>query len=211
MKIHKIAIIGGTGKSGTYLVNRLLGKGYSLKLLLRNPNKFTLESDLIEIVLGDARNFESVAELAKGCQAFISTLGQPKGEPPIFSQATKNVVKAIRKIGMGRYIVTTGLNVNTPYDKKDEKARFATKWMYENFPETTADKQLEYDYLVKSGIEWTLVRLPLIIQTGEKFPVQVNQENCAGTEISATDLADFLIAQLSDTCFIGKSPFLSNF
>ncbi|UWX54956.1 hypothetical protein NYZ99_19880 [Maribacter litopenaei] len=39
MTKNKIAVIGGTGKSGTYLVKRLLDLETPLKLLLRNPVK----------------------------------------------------------------------------------------------------------------------------------------------------------------------------
>ena len=77
---QKIAILGGTGKSGKYLVERLLDYGFQLKLLLRNPENFTIKNPLIELVSGDARDYESVKLLLKDCQAVISTLGQPKGE-----------------------------------------------------------------------------------------------------------------------------------
>lgn len=210
MKTNKIAVIGGTGKSGKYLLNRLIENQYKLKILVRNPQDLTVDHSFVETVKGDARDYESILLLVSGCDAVISTLGQPKGEPSIFSQATKNVVRAMLKWGIDRYIVTTGLSVNTSFDQKDPKVRFATDWMYDHYPETTRDKQVEYDYLSKSKIEWTSVRLPLIVQTEEKFPIEVNLGNCPGEKISSTDLADFLIVQLSDRTYIRKSPFLSN-
>jgi len=82
--------------------------------------------------------------------------------------------------------------------------------MKKTFPISTTDKQLEYDILVNSNIDWTLVRLPLIEQTDERNKVSVDLEDCPGDKISATDLALFLIEQLSSKAFIKKSPFLSN-
>ena len=70
----KLAILGGTGKSGKYLVKELLTRGYCLKLLLRNPENLRLKRPGIEIVKGDARNYEAVLSLVQGCQAVISTL-----------------------------------------------------------------------------------------------------------------------------------------
>ena len=35
----KIAVLGGGGRTGKYLVTQLLSQGYHLKLLLRNPEK----------------------------------------------------------------------------------------------------------------------------------------------------------------------------
>jgi hypothetical protein len=82
--------------------------------------------------------------------------------------------------------------------------------MKTNYPLTTTDKQLEYNVLVNSDLDWTLVRLPLIEQTEEKRGVLVSLEDCLGDKISATDLAIFLIEQLTDRTYVRQAPFLSN-
>ena len=170
-QIEKIAVIGGTGKSGKYLVEQLLKKGYHFKLLLRNPDNFKITSPLIEVIAGDARDYKSVHALVDGCKAVISMLGQPKDEPTIFSQATNNVLRSMCECNIQRYILITGLSVDTPNDKKSSKAKFATEWMKTNYSETTADKQIEFSVLSESDIKWTLVRLPLIEQTEEKSEI----------------------------------------
>ena len=210
MKTNTIAVIGGTGKSGRYLVQNLLDKQYSIKLLLRNPENFTLKNSLIQIVKGDARDYDSIHNLVKDCEVVISTIGQPKGEESIFSDATKNILQAMNFHGIKRYIVTTGLNVDTAFDNKNEKVKMATEWMCQNYPKTTKDKQDEYEILTKSNIDWTLIRLPLINQTSESFPTEANLGDCKGENISATDLAEFLVSQIGDGAFIQQSPFLYN-
>lgn len=209
-QIKKIAVIGGTGKSGKYLVEQLLKKGYHFKLLFRNPDNLKITSPLIEVVAGDVRDYKSVLALVDGCQAVISTLGQPKGEPTIFSQATKNVLRSMSECNIQRYILITGLSVDTPDDNKSSKAKFATEWMKTNYSETTANKQIEFSVLSESNIKWTLVRLPLIEQTEEKSEINVSLEDCPGDKISATNLALFLIEQLSTDKFVKKSPFIAN-
>ncbi|MFP3590650.1 NAD(P)-dependent oxidoreductase [Chryseobacterium sp. SIMBA_038] len=210
MKTNKIAVIGGTGKSGKYLVQSLLEKEYQIKLLLRNPENFTLENPLIEIVKGDARDFDAVDRLIKDCSAVISKIGQPVGEKSIFTDATKNVIQSMNSHGITRYIAITGLNVDTPFDHKNDRVKMATNWMYENYPKTTKDKQDEYEILVNCNLDWTLVRLPLIIPTSESFPVEKSLEDCKGEKISATDLSEFLVSQIEDKTFIKQSPFLYN-
>jgi len=210
MKTYKIAIIGGTGKSGQYLVQNLLEKGYSLKLLLRHPENFILQNPFIEVVKGDARDETAIHTLIEGSDLVMSTLGQPKGEKSIFSDAAKNIISAMNHYGIRRYIVTTGLSVNTPFDHKNERIKMATGWMYENYPETTTDKQKEYELLQDSNLDWTLVRLPLIHLTEENFPIETNLQDCKGEGISAADLAEFLVSQIKDSEYIRKSPFLYN-
>ncbi|WEK70697.1 MAG: NAD(P)H-binding protein [Candidatus Chryseobacterium colombiense] len=210
MKKDTIALIGGTGKSGKYLVQQLLKNNYHLKLLLRNPENFTLQSHLTEVVKGDARDYDAIQKLIKDCELVISTLGQPAGEESIFSDATKNIIKAMNFHGIKRYIVTTGLNVDTPFDNKNEKVKMATDWMYQHYPKTTADKQKEYELLVASNLNWTLVRLPLINLTDESLRTETSLEDCKGENISATDLGKFLVSQIDDETFIKQSPFLYN-
>jgi putative NADH-flavin reductase len=211
MKHHfKLAIIGGNGKSGKYLVKQLLAQGFSFKLLLRNPENFQLSSPLVEIVKGDVRNYEDVHTLLEGCHEVISTLGQPRGESSIFSQATGNVFRAMAQHNVNRYILTTGLNVDTPLDRKGPKTKTATDWMKANYTETTLDKQVEFDLLSKSNVNWTLVRLPLIDLTDDRREVIASLEDCPGDKISSTDLACFLIDQLSSDKYSRKAPFIAN-
>jgi len=207
----KIAVIGGTGKSGRYLVQELIRKGYHLKALVRNPENFKVESDLVEVVYGDVRNYEIVKSLIKKCDLVLSALGgSPLSEPTVFSQATKNILAAMTEFDIKRYIVVAGLNVDTPFDKKSPKTKFATDWMYTNYPKSTLDRQREYDLLVESELDWTLVRLPMIELTSEQKETSTSLEDCLGDNISATDLANFLIEQIDDKSFVGKAPFLFN-
>ena len=208
--LNKIAVIGGTGKSGKYLVQELLRRRIPIKLLLRKTSHFEITDPLVETLIGDARDYSSVLELLDGCDALISTLSQPQGEKTIFSDAAKHVLRAMQEKGVKRYIVIAGLNVDAPGDQKSEQVRFSTDWMYHNYPETTKDRQVEYELLRNSPVDWTMVRLPMIIQTEERFPVTVSLTDCPGERISAADLACFLVDQLSNDEYIRKSPFIAN-
>lgn len=206
----KVAVIGGTGKSGRYLVQGLLSQGFCIKMLVRNVEAFIAPDPLIEVVQGDARHFETIRSLIRGCQAVISTLGQPKAETPIFSHATTNVIRSMQEYGIRRYILIAGVNVDDASDKKSSKTAFATEWMKTNYPQTTADRQRELEILLASDLDWTLIRLPLIELTAKKREIKASLFDCPGDKISAADLADFLIAQLSTDVYSKKSPFIAN-
>jgi hypothetical protein len=137
-------------------------------------------------------------------------MGNPPGPPTIFTTSTTNLIKAMKENNIERYIVTTGLNVDTPSDNKGPKSRMATQWMQEHFPESTAGKQKEYELLSASGLNWTLVRLPVITLTDGRFKLAVSLEDCPGDTISAPDLAHFLIEQLNDKTYLQKAPFVAN-
>ncbi|MBD1366637.1 NAD(P)H-binding protein [Mucilaginibacter sp. ZT4R22] len=206
----KVAVIGGTGKAGKYLVKQLLAQNIPVKFLHRNPERLQIHHPLIQLVKGDARDYDALLNLIAGCSAVISTVGQPSGELPVFSDVSTKVLKAMVELDVPRYISATGLNVDTPFDNKGPKAKFGTEWMYQNYPKTTADKQVEYEVLAASGADWTLVRLPMIQQTDDMPEVVTSLQDCPGDFISASSLGAWMIMQLTSDEFVRQAPFIAN-
>jgi putative NADH-flavin reductase len=212
MQDLKIALIGATGKAGTYILKALLAQNYQVKALIRNPEKLQIHYNSLEIVIGDVKDAETVYSFIQDCDIVISALGMglPASEKTIFTQSTTHIIKAMEVFDLKRYIVITGINVDTSFDQKDAKAKFATQWMYDNYPISTADKQKEYELLTASDIDWTLIRLPLIMQTDERTAIETSLINCEGDQINASNLAEFIIEALRDVAFVKQAPFIWN-
>ncbi|QSW87044.1 NAD(P)H-binding protein [Flavobacterium endoglycinae] len=207
--ISKVAVLGGAGRTGQFLVNQLLHQGFSVKALVRNPDNFTVQNPQLEIIKGDAIYEESISLLLNNCQAVLSTIGQRPGEPMVASQATKNVLHAMKEYGIDRYLILAGLNIDTPFDKKSPKTMMATDWMKTNFPEIQNDRQKTYDILEASAVKWTQVRVPLIEFTDRNSEISVNLEDCLGDKISAFNISSFMIKEMVEENFIRQSPFIS--
>lgn len=188
MQDLKIALIGATGKAGTYTLKALLAQNFQVNALVRNPEKIRFKHSALRVTTGDVGDSEVVQDLINGCDVVISALG----------------------LGLKRYIAITGLNVNTALDNKDEKTCLATQWMYDHFPVSTANRQKEYDILTESKLDWTLIRLPLIMQTDEQTPIGMGLTNCTGDQINAGNLAQFIIDQLRTVEFVRQAPFIWN-
>ena len=209
----KVALIGATGKAGKYLLQQLISEGYSVRVLIRDQERFQITHSAIDkIVVGDVSQSECIESLIDGCTAVVSALGLgfPPSQPTIFSLATKNIIKAMSQAAIRRYILITGLNVDTRADKKGPVTKSATEWMYTNYPKTTRDKQREYELLLESDLDWTLVRLPLIQETKIINKIKVSTSDCPGASISATSLAVFVTEQLNSTAYIKRSPFIAD-
>jgi putative NADH-flavin reductase len=206
----KIAVIGGTGKAGKYLIDQLISQGYQIKALARNPEKLKQTSSLLEKITGNARNYESVYTLLQGCDAVISTIGPSKSEPDTCSITTGNVIQAMQAFKIRRYIELAGLAVDTPTDKKGFITKLLVSIMRLFFPAIIGDRQKGYRLLSGSDLDWTLIRSSMIELTDSKRIVKTSLEDIPGRKVSSTDLALFMIRQLSDDQFIGKSPFISS-
>jgi putative NADH-flavin reductase len=209
-QLYTIAVIGGTGKAGQYLVKELIRQGYQIKILLRNPGKFENENPLIEKIKGDVRNYQSVYSLVKGCNTVISTLGQPKGEALLFSIAAQNIIKAMYELNVKRYIYITGLTIETHNDKKSGSTKLKSKMMKICFPSIIADKQKEYEMVASSALDWTIIRVPFIELTNSSAEINISLTDCPGKKISSSRLAGFLVNQITDNQFIRQAPFIAN-
>jgi putative NADH-flavin reductase len=207
--INKVAVLGGGGRTGNYVVNQLLEEGFSIKLLLRNPENFSIQNPKIEIIKGDALDPESIQLLLKDCEAVISAIGQRKDEPLVASLATQNILQVMKDYEIQRYVLLAGLNIDTPFDKKSSKTQMATDWMKANFPVIQQDRQIAYDLLVESKVNWTQVRVPFIEFTDLSTNLSVSIEDCLGEKISAYDIAKFMIKEMIDCNYKRQSPFIS--
>jgi putative NADH-flavin reductase len=205
----KIAIIGGGGRTGKFLVSQLIEQGYHLKLLLRNPQHLEFQNNLIEIVQGDALDPIAVDRLVKGCTAVISTVGQRPGEPLVARKASSNVLAAMERYKVSRYILLAGLNIDTPFDKKGPETIKATEWMKSNYPSIQEDRQQTYELIASSKVDWILVRVPFIVFKDAESELIVSLADSKGSTISAGLIARFLINQLTDDKYLKKSPFIA--
>jgi len=206
----KVALIGATGKAGSYLLKMLLNQGFTVKALIRNPSSYKYLHPNLEIVKGDIKDLETANKLIQDCEVVISTIGQRKDEPLIAALAVQNIIKAMNDQQIKRYIFLTGLNLDVPGDKKSLKTIQASAWMKETFPVFVADKEKAFEIIKTSDLDWTMIRLPWIEQTEEVRNLAVSLEDNPGEKISTTDLAYFIIDQISKTDYIRKAPFVAS-
>ncbi len=210
MKKHTIAILGTGGKTGKYLLDQLTQQGFALKLLIRNPALFEYKHPDIEIVRGDALDAEAIDAVTEGCEAVISLIGQRKGEPLVAAASTRLLIASLQKHNIVRYVAVAGLTVSAPGDGKSIGTKIAALIMKAFFGSAVADKQAAYDALSQSNLQWTLVRVPYIVFTNVRSRIEVSLTDCPGGKVNSANLAAFIIAQLSDTSYYRKAPFIAN-
>jgi putative NADH-flavin reductase len=209
-KLQKIAVIGGTGRSGRYMIDQLLEKGYQLKALARDPARLLQSGPNLERVTGNVRDYSSIYGLLQGCDAVISTLGPSKSEPDTCSISIDHVIHAMQELKIKRYIEVAGLAIDTPGDKKGFQTRMIVYLLRWFFPDVINDRLKGYLMLSESQLDWTIVRCPMIKPAGATGHIKISLKDCPGRKISTGDLAVFLVRQLDDDKYIRKAPFISN-
>lgn len=204
----KIAVLGGTGRTGHFVIEQLLLQHYQPRILLRDRKKLTIQNELIGVVEGDALNPSSIKTCLEDCRAVINIMGQRKGEPLVAFKAQENLLNAMASFKIERYIVLAGINLDAPGDNKGPDTQAATSWMAEKFPDIQRDRQNALNRLIATDQAWTMVRVPMISFTCNNGTAIVSLEDCEGTSVTASVIASFLVSLLESEDYSKACPFL---
>ncbi|HDR7783752.1 MULTISPECIES: SDR family oxidoreductase [Bacillus] len=207
---NKIAILGANGKAGKFLVNEALEKGYQVKILTRNSNNMTITNENLETIIGDARDFSSIRELLQGCQAVINAVGQPKNESYIFSTVTKHILEAMKEFEIKRYILISGGSLDVTEDQKGIVNKIGATLFKAFLSKMMQDKYKELQTIQGSDVDWTIVRLPFVMEGKSIGNIKESLVDMPGIKIQNSDIAPFVIKQINSERYVGKCPFISN-
>ncbi|WP_020678216.1 complex I NDUFA9 subunit family protein [Geopsychrobacter electrodiphilus] len=160
-----IFLTGGSGFVGRALCRVLIGRGHSVKCLVRVGSEHRLlESPLIKPVPGDLLNSAQLAELIPGCGAVIQLVGIIREFPAkgitfnsVHRDTTISIVAACQKAGIKRYL---HMSANGTRDHA-HTAYHRTKWQAE---ETVRN----------SDLDWTIFRPSLIYGEEDQFITMIS-------------------------------------
>jgi putative NADH-flavin reductase len=146
----------------------------------------------LDVVVGDARDAESVEEAVRGRDALVSAMALPAPEREFeHSEATRTIVEAALRTGVRRLVVTTCGDVLAGREVVGDRAPFARE-----------DERIR-DELRSSRLDWTIAAAPWLtddrIGTYEAFV----DERAPGTSLAVADLATFALDALERDVWIG--------
>jgi uncharacterized protein YbjT (DUF2867 family) len=110
--MQKIMLTGITGFVGGRLALKLLEEGFSIRALVRNPDRVSFQHERLELVAGDIRDPERVDGALQGCETAIYLVhGMQEGPDFEYLEAKAAQVFAAgcRKAGIRRIIYLGGL------------------------------------------------------------------------------------------------------
>jgi putative NADH-flavin reductase len=96
----KVAVIGGTGRAGSQIVEELARRGHQVTAVSRHPEK-ALEHFGVTAEKGDINDAKAMTELLKGHDVVVSALRFLDAKP-------EHVIGIIKAAGVRRYLVVGG-------------------------------------------------------------------------------------------------------
>jgi putative NADH-flavin reductase len=208
-----ILIVGATGGTGRELVKQALELGHNVTAFVRNPARMKLTHDRLTIAKGNVLDYESVENAVKGKDAVLSALGHKRWIVPtaILSEGTKNIIRAMDKHAVKRFICETTLGIG---DTRGRMGLYYTLFvipvlLYFYF----RDKELQERYIKESDLDWTIVRPGQLTNGRKKGSCRTGEEvgNWILTvTVSRADVAAFMLKQLTDASFARKTVAVAN-
>jgi len=210
----KITIFGASGATGKNVVEQALAQGNEVIAFVRNPEKIDIQNDKLTITQGDVTNAQEVENAVAAVNGVVVTLGaSPNMQADIvMEEGTRNIINAMKKHGVKRIIVQSsyamsGSREGVAFLKEmgmgDEQIAMVQPVL--------DDKTKQEDAVRNSGLEYTIVR-PLMLNDEPKkgeYRVGETLDIKVGDAISRADVAHFMLKDLTENKFIGKTVTLA--
>jgi putative NADH-flavin reductase len=208
----RLAIFGGSGRTGQHLIRQALVQGDRVITLTRHPGKIDLRNLRLTISAGDIYDLAAVEQVISGADAVISVLGFATNGPiNEVSRGMENILTAMQRQNVRRLVVTSGAGVDDPEDEP----KFINKMMNQLFklsaPHVYEDMLRTVTLVRASDRDWTVIRVPMLTDGAATGLVRVSYVGKGmGMRISRADLAEFILRLVQSQDLLHQAPVVSN-
>ena len=209
-----VLIIGASGGIGREAVHQALAAGHGVRAFARSADRLAIQHSDLEKFPGDALDADQIKAALDGIDVVIQAVGVAAGPEMVlrpvhlFSQSTEILVKAMQAAGVKRLISVTGFGAGDSYSRIGCLQRIPFRLI---LGRAYDDKNVQERLIRGSEVDWVIAR-PVILTNGAKtgrYRVLVEPKQWRNGFISRADVADFLVGQIENDDYLGKTPVLA--
>jgi putative NADH-flavin reductase len=205
----RVAVLGATGRTGREIVDELLQRGHEVVALVRDPEAAGLPA-AARTVRGDARDASAVGQLLEGAQAAVSALGPRRGDVTLHREVAALLVDALPAAGVRRFVGISGAGIDVPGDAKGLRDRVVSSLIQRLGGQAVHDKAVEHSVWAASGLDWTLVRPPRLVDRPGTGEVEHSAARSPRTTwIRRGDLARFVVDCVEQDLHVRAAPLVA--
>lgn len=184
----KVALLGATGRVGQLVHKKLGDKDVEVTVLVRDASRVHTPANIIE---GDARDYDRIAQTIKHVDVVISCLSTDKSD--VLSDVTPKLIRAMKHAKIQR-IITIGTAGILQSREDPRKLRFQTDESKRGLTRASLEHEKAWQALLLSNLDWTIV-CPTYLPDGEEkgdFRIEEDFLPIDGKMISTADTAQFV-------------------
>ncbi|MYT68473.1 MULTISPECIES: SDR family oxidoreductase [unclassified Streptomyces] len=197
----KLTVFGATGGIGQEIVRQALDAGHAVTAVVRDPARFTVTGERLEVFRADLSDPESLRPAVAGRDAVLSGLGaRRRSDAGIATMLTRSVLRAMEAEGVRRLLVVSA----GPVGPQPPGSPFADRLMIGlvgvALKPVYVDLAAMEAELAGSATDWTSVRPPRLQDkplTGSYRKV-VGGFPRSGRFIARADVAHAMLAMTDD-------------
>lgn len=209
----KIAAFGASGAIGRIFVNLALKEGHQVHQYSRSKTGLP-ESDQAKVFIGDLSDYEQIKQAIMGTDAVVSLLGPAlkfsyPGMP--VSTGHEHIVRAMKEAGVSRFVTIATPAVAFEKDHTSVATILPKVMARLLLPKPYKEIVAVGEITRSSGLNWTIVRF--IAPTDGEPTGQVKVtfgDQKISFKVTRTDIAAFVLKQLSSREFIGSMPIIGS-
>lgn len=208
----KIALFGSTGFVGKVLLEKALQQGFQVITLARSPEKLGALKDKVEVIQGDIFQPDKIEECLQGVKAVLSTV-PPEArteDPGKYERNMDEIIRLMKKNGVRRLVHIGGAaHGGGENEQWSLQRRLLRLFLNLTWKPGLFAKQLEWEAMKRSGIDWTLIRPPRVIKGKSVGKLAADDKKLIGAAVNVNDLAAFMLEQIESKEWIGRAPLVS--
>ncbi len=201
----KLLMLGATGGTGLETVRQAIERGHQVTAFVRSPERLAEYGGRAAVVRGDLMNTAELARVMEGQDAVLSNFGRrdPKSEAEgdLLQSFAVVLTDAMQQAKIRRLIV-----VSMAFLFRDAIIPPAYLFGRLFFGNLVKDAARMEEVIQKSGLDWTIVRPPRLVDTARtgKYRVREGHLPRFGFKISRADVADYIIRAAEDGSMVRK-------
>lgn len=204
----KVLVIGASGATGVLSVQKLLDAGHDVTAFARTEASIKTQHPKLKIALGNVKDAAALDKAVEGQDAVFSVFGPRElKKDDAQEQFMKNIVASMKKHGVKKLVNLSAWGAGDSRQHMTFIFSIIRATMLKNIFD---DKDRGEILLANSGLDYVSVR-PGQLSNGKprKTPVKASLDP-KGIEgkLDREDLATFMVAQLTDSTWNGKSPLI---
>ncbi|HEY8993013.1 MAG TPA: NAD(P)H-binding protein [Candidatus Microsaccharimonas sp.] len=204
-----IAVIAANGRLGQAFVEAALAAGHTIRAGTRGQANFATDNPRLTAIPCDATNYYEVKALIEGQDVVVSCIGHVKNSPPdVQTVATKTIIRAMKELGMKRFVTLTGTGVREPGDRITLLDRFLNLGVSIMDAPRIGDGRSHVSALKKSDLDWTIIRV-LKLQFENNRPFRLKENGPTLPFVSREEAARAMLEVIEKQSFIRQLPIIS--
>lgn len=204
----KLIVFGAHGRVGHLIVREAVHRGYEVTAVIYTSDTYNF-GDGVRTLRADVHNAEEVAHVLYGQEVVVSALGS-WGTPTqdILSSGMEHIIPVMQQHHIKRIISLTGADARTRGDHPSLSAHFMRSLLVLLRPKILKDGEKHIRLLQDSGLDWTVIRSPRMIDGDSQDYVLSRNSAEAWDTVTRSTVATAMLDQVEVVEAIQRAPIL---